>query len=175
VPFVVLTITGVVGMNYQVLLPVVSGTGAQAGVLHGALTAALGAGALTGSAWAAHRPRVHHAQLGYVAVALGVTNAVLAASGHTWLSAPALAGAGVCVSVLFATTTAQLQLSSAPERRVQTLSLIAISISAATVIGDPIVGTVVRYAGLRAAFAASSISAFIAAGYARRHAFQRGS
>lgn len=171
VPFVVLTITGVVGMNYQVLLPVMSGRGATSGVLHAALTAALGAGALAGSAWAARRRSVHRAQLSRCASGLALSNAALMAAGASWSSAPALAGAGACVSVLFATTSAQLQLSADPTRRVQTMSLVAISVSAATAIGDPIVGALVRYGGLRSALAASCITAFVAAVYALRHPF----
>jgi MFS family permease len=140
--------------NFSVVLPLLAmyeyGRGGGA---YGALSAAMGVGALAGALLMASRAKPSRRLLVGSALALGVASLVLAVTpGYLWglvIVAP-LGGAGV---LFISTTNSLLQLNSLGHIRGRVMALWSVVFLGSTPIGGPLAGALARGLGVRWAIA----------------------
>ena len=163
-PLLMLAAIGTLAYEFQVVLPIVARNTFHAGAgTYGAMTAAMGAGAVAGGLVVARRSGAKPAALVTAAAAFGtvILAAALAPSLPLELAALVAVGAGSVAFLSLANTT--LQLSAAPEMRGRVMALWAMAFMGTTPIGGPIAGWVAQHAGGRAGLALGGLTALAAA------------
>lgn len=165
-PLLMMTAIGALAYEFQIVLPLVASHTFHGGAdAYGAMTAAMGSGAVAGGLVVARRSGASPAALVASAVGFGVVilAAALAPSMTIELVALVAVGAGSVAFLALANTT--LQLRSAPEMRGRVMALWAMAFMGTTPIGGPIAGWVAQHAGARMGLALGGATA-IAAGLA---------
>ncbi len=167
VPLIMLAVISTLAYNYSVVLPLLTkSVFGRGGGSYGALSAAMGVGALAGALLMASRARPSRRLLVGAAFAFGaVTIALALAPGY-------YAGLGLLVlmggtGVLFiSTTNALLQLNAVDAMRGRVMALWSIVFLGSTPIGGPITGLLVRGLGVRWAIAIGGVAALATAAVA---------
>jgi len=165
VPLVMLAVVSVLAYNYSVVLPLLTkSVFGRGGGSYGALSAAMGVGALAGALFMASRGRPSRRLLVGAAFAFGVVTIALAlAPGYAaGLALMVLIGG---TGVLFiSATNAILQLNATDAMRGRVMALWSIVFLGSTPIGGPITGLLVRGLGVRWAIGIGGIAAILTAG-----------
>jgi len=164
VPLVMMAVVSTLAYNFSVVLPLLAkyeyGRGGGA---YGALSAAMGVGALAGSLLLASRARPSRRLLVGSSLALGiVTLALAAAPGYLFglaLLVP-LGGAGV---LFISTTNSLLQLNSLGHMRGRVMALWSMVFLGSTPIGGPLTGALANGLGVRWAIAIGGVAACLTA------------
>ncbi len=164
---VLMTLVGLIGMNFQVLLPIAADKAFNGGAgAYGLLSVAMGVGSLVGSMLAAMRREaptmklIGFASLGFGAFVIGV-----AAAPSLGIALALLVVAGVASMTLFSSCNTTLQLTSRPELRGRVMSLYILVLMGSTPIGGPIIGAIAEHAGVRTALTLGGLSGVIGAGW----------
>jgi len=168
-PLLLMAAIGTLTYEFQITLPLIAqytfGAGASG---YGALTSAMGLGAVVGGLVAASRARPTRRKLGLAAVVFGA--AVLLASVMPTFAAMVvvlpLVGAASITFISLANTS--LQLSARPEMRGRVMALYSVAFMGSTPVGGPIVGWVGQAIGPRAALVLGGVTAIVAAALAWR-------
>jgi len=172
-PLLMMAVIGTLAFNFQVVIPLIStntfGLGADG---FGALTAAMGAGAVLGGLAAASRRGVSYRRLIGLTYAMGVSILFAAAAPTLATETIALFVMGATAFAFIATANTTLQLTARPEMRGRVMALYAIAFLGSTPVGSPIVGWISAVWGPRAGFAVGGIAALIA-GFAAWMSFAR--
>jgi MFS family permease len=149
-PLTMITIIGTLAWEFQVSLPLVAGDTFHGGAgLYGAMTAAMGAGAVVGGLVSAARGTVSMGGLGVAAIGWGIaiTAAALAPSLPIEFAVLTFVGYGSVTFNSYAKTA--LQLASAPEMRGRVMALWGLAWLGSTPIGGPIIGWIGEEFGAR--------------------------
>lgn len=168
-PLLLMAAIGTLTYEFQITLLLLAHYtfGAGAGG-YGALTSAMGLGAVVGGLVAASRARPTRRKLGIAAVLFGA--AVLLASAMPTFGAMVvvlpLVGAASITFISLSNTS--LQLAARPEMRGRVMALYSVAFMGSTPIGGPIVGWVGQVIGPRAALVLGGLTAVAAAALAWR-------
>jgi MFS family permease len=172
VPLLMMAVLSTLAYNYSVVLPLLTRTVfGRGGGAYGALSAAMGVGALAGALLMASRARPSRRLLVASTLAFGVVTVLLAAApGYLWgmaLLVP-LGAAGV---LFISTTNALLQVNADDAMRGRVMALWSVVFLGSTPIGGPLTGLLARAFGVRAAIAvggAAALTTAVGAGLALR-------
>jgi MFS family permease len=161
---VMLAVVSTLAYNYSVVLPLLTKeVYGRGGGAYGALSAAMGVGALAGALLMASRARPSRRLLVASTFAFGVVTVLLAfAPGYVWgmvLLVP-LGAAGV---LFISTVNSLLQLNADNAMRGRVMALWAVVFLGSTPIGGPLTGLIVRGFGVRVAIAIGGVSALATA------------
>jgi len=164
IPLVMMAVVSTLAYNFSVVLPLLTkAVYGRGGGAYGALSAAMGVGALAGALLMASRARPSRRLLVASTFAFGVVTVLLAAApGYLWgmvLLVP-LGAAGV---LFISTTNSLLQLNADDAMRGRVMALWAIVFLGSTPIGGPLTGLIVRGFGVRTAVAVGGVSALATA------------
>lgn len=164
VPLLMMAVVSTLGYNFSVLLPLLAqrvyGRGAGS---YGALSAAMGVGALAGALLAAGRARPSRRLLVGSTVAFGLFSLAVAAAPGFNAGIVLLLPMGAAAVLFISTTNAMLQLNAAPRMRGRVMALWAMLFLGSTPIGAPIAGLLVRGVGVRWAIAVGGVATLAAA------------
>ena len=167
--FVPLVMTGIIGtfaMNFPVVFPLfvkenLGGTDTMFTILYGVVAV----GSLAGALVAARRTSISHRDVVRGAVLFGVSLMVMAFSPTLATTFAASLFVGFASIVVITTTTAMVQLGTAPVMRGRVLALQAMVLLGSTPIGGPLLGLVCEEFGARAGFVVGSVACFVAAAW----------
>jgi MFS family permease len=167
--FVPLVMTGIIGtfaMNFPVVFPLfvkenLGGTDTIFTILYGVVAV----GSLAGALVAARRTSISHRDVVRGAVLFGVSLMVMAFSPTLATTFAASLFVGFASIVVITTTTAMVQLGTAPVMRGRVLALQAMVLLGSTPIGGPLLGLVCEEFGARAGFVVGSVACFVAAAW----------
>lgn len=150
VPLLMMAVVSTLAYNFSVVLPLLTReVYGRGGGAYGALTAAMGVGALAGALLMASRRRPSFRLLVGSTVGFGLASLALAASpGYLWglLALVPLGAAGV---LFISTTNALLQLNAGDAMRGRIMALWGVVFFGSTPVGGPVTGLLVRLAGVR--------------------------
>jgi MFS family permease len=173
VQLLMMAVIGTLAFNFSVLLPLFATRTFHLGAGgFGALTSALGVGAVLGGLGAASRRGASNGRLVGLSVAFGVALVATAIAPSLAVALVALVVMGGFAFAYVATTNSSLQLTAAPEMRGRVMALYSVAFLGSTPIGAPTIGWVAQRFGVRAAFLVSGI-ATVAAAYYGWHALVR--
>ena len=164
VPLVMMAVVSTLAYNYSVVLPLLTkDVYGRGGGAYGALSAAMGVGALAGALLMASMARPSRRLLVASTFAFGVVTVLLAAApGYLWgmvLLVP-MGAAGV---LFISTTNSLLQLNADDAMRGRVMALWAVVFLGSTPIGGPLTGLIARGLGVRAAVALGGVAALATA------------
>ncbi len=164
IPLALMAVVGTFTFNFQVLLPLLatSGLGGGAGA-YGALTAAMGVGAIAGAIANGARTHVRTRTLAASSAVFGALVLALAAVPGTVPVTLVLVPVGAASVVFAASVNSHLQLTVAPQLRGRVMALYSIVFIGSTPIGGPLTGWIAGAAGPRAALALGGAVAIAAA------------
>ena len=163
-PLVMLAVVSTLAYNYSVVLPLLTkDVYGRGGGAYGALSAAMGVGALAGALLMASRARPSRRLLVASTFAFGVGTLLLAvAPGYLWGMA-LLVPMGAAGVLFISTTNSLLQLNADDAMRGRVMALWAVVFLGSTPIGGPLTGLIVRGFGVRAAVAVGGVAALATA------------
>jgi MFS family permease len=163
VPLAAMAVVGTLAFNFPVLLPLMARFEFDSGAgTFGALTAAMGVGAVLGALANAGRSREPTlADLGLLALCFGAFTALLVAAPNLPLAFAALVCVGAASSAFAATTNSLLQLGAASSLRGRVMAMFSVVYLGSTPLGGPIVGWVAEHAGARAGFAVGAAATLL--------------
>lgn len=165
-PLALTLVAGTLAFNFRVTLPLLATDGFHGGgALYGALTAAMGVGAILGALGTASRARPTAALLTGSTVAFGVLILAVAAAPTLVIEIVALIAMGMASIAFTSTANASLQLAVSPAMRGRVMALYSVVFLGSTPIGSPLIGWVAGTAGPRIALAVGG-AATAAAGLA---------
>jgi len=166
VPLLMLGIVSVMAYNYSVILPLLTkDVFGRGGGAYGALSAAMGAGALVGALVMAGRARPSTGLLVVSTFAFGGASLVLAVAPGYFVAGALLVGIGAAAMLFNGSTNALLQLNAGHAMRGRVMSLWAVVFLGSTPIGGPITGLLVRGLGVRWAVAIGGAATLVVAVY----------
>jgi MFS family permease len=168
------------GYNYSVLLPLLTKeVYGRGGGAYGALSAAMGVGALVGALLLASRTRPSRRLLVASTLAFGVITLGLAAAPSFAVGFALLVPLGGAAVFFIASTNALLQVNAEPTMRGRVMALWSVVFLGSTPLGGPLAGLLARGFGVRWAIAVGGVAALLtAAGAAvalRRRQLREGS
>jgi MFS family permease len=172
VPLVMLGVVSVLAYNYSVILPLLTqDVFRRGGGAYGALSAAMGAGALVGALLMASRTRPSTRLLAGSTFAFGCVSIVLAVAPGYYAAGVLLVGIGAAAMLFNGSTNSLLQLNASHAMRGRVMALWAVVFLGSTPIGGPITGLLVRGLGVRWALAIGGIATLAVAvwGYTALH------
>ena len=159
VPLVMLAIISTLAYNYSVLLPLLTkSVYSRGGGSYGALSAAMGVGALVGALLMASRARPSRRLLVRSAFAFGAVTVAMAIAPGYYAGLALLVLIGASAVLFISTTNALLQLNAADAMRGRVMALWSIVFLGSTPIGGPITGLLVRGFGVRWAIAVGGLA-----------------
>jgi MFS family permease len=165
IPMAMMALVGMLGFNFQVILPLLAdftfdgGAGAYTG-----LAAAMAVGSVLGALASGARGRVGPRLLVAAALGFGALAALAASAPTLPLEALALVPLGAASVTFAAGVNSSLQLGADPTMRGRVMSLYSIVFLGSTPIGGPIAGWLSQTASPRAALLMSAAAALTAAG-----------
>lgn len=166
VPLLMLGIVSVMAYNYSVILPILTkSVFGRGGGAYGALSAAMGAGALVGALVMASRTRPSTRLLAGSTGVFGVISLLLALAPGYYSAAGLLVGIGAAAMLFNGSTNSLLQLNAGHAMRGRVMALWAVVFLGSTPIGGPITGLLVRGLGVRWALAIGGIATIATAVY----------
>jgi MFS family permease len=167
VPLVMMAVVSTLAYNYSVVLPLLTKEEfGRGGGAYGALSAAMGVGALAGALLMASRARPSRRLLVAATFAFGVVTLALAfAPGYVagLLLLVPLGAAGV---LFVSSTNSLLQLNADGAMRGRVMALWSVVFLGSTPIGGPLTGLLVRGFGVRWAIAVGGVAALLTAAVA---------
>jgi MFS family permease len=162
-PLLVMAAIGTLAYEFQIVLPLVARHTFHGGAgAYGAMTAAMGAGAVAGGLVVARRSEAPPTALVRSAIGFGVVILAAAAAPSMGFELAALVAVGAGSVAFLALANTTLQLASAPQMRGRVMALWAIAFMGTTPIGGPIVGWLGQHAGPRPALAIGGLTAILA-------------
>jgi MFS family permease len=168
IAFIMVTVIGTMGFNFNVLLPLEATDVLHAdAVVFGLLTSSLGVGALIGALVLARRggAPTNRLLIGMAAV-FGLLETAVALPRSIPLTLAVIACTGFFMSSFSAAANTRMQLSSPPELRGRVMSVYSMVFIGTTPIGNLIVGAVASTAGVRWSFVVSGLPCFASALFA---------
>ncbi len=165
VPLLMMALVGTLTYEFQISLPALATEtfNGGAGSL-GAVTAAMGVGAVIGGLVSAGRPGSGIRTMALAAAAFGGTVLLVVLSPTLVAASGALVAVGAASIWFLSTGSTTLQLTAAPEMRGRVMALWTVAFIGTTPVGGPIIGFVAEQAGPRWALALGAAAALIAAG-----------
>ncbi len=163
-PLAMMGVVGMLAYEFQVVLPVVARTTFHGGpAAYGALTAAMGVGAVVGGLAVAGRGQTGPGPLVRAAATFGVVILLAAAAPNLGWEMAALTLVGAASVQFLSLGNATLQLSAAPEMRGRVMALWSVAFLGSTPIGGPIAGAVADTFGGRAGLVLGGLACLVAA------------
>jgi predicted MFS family arabinose efflux permease len=164
IPLLMMAVVSTLAYNYSVVLPLLTkDVYGRGGGAYGALSAAMGVGALAGALLMASRARPSRRLLVTSAFAFGVVTVLLAfAPSYLWGMA-LLVPMGAAGVLFISTVNSLLQLNADDAMRGRVMALWAVVFLGSTPIGGPLTGLIVRGFGVRAAVAVGGVAALATA------------
>lgn len=162
-PLLMMAAIGMLAYEFQVVLPVVASQTFHAGAgAYGAMTAAMGLGAVAGGLAVARRSEATPAGLVMAALAFGAVILAAAAAPTLTIELVALVAVGAGSVAFLALANTTLQLASEPAMRGRVMALWAMAFLGTTPIGGPLTGWIAQEAGGRWALALGGATAIVA-------------
>ena len=166
VPLVMTAIIGTFAMNFPVVFPLfvkenLGGTDTTFTILYSVVAI----GSLAAALVSARRTSISNRDVVRGAVLFGVSLLVMAVSPTLATTVPASLFLGFASIVVITTTTAMVQLSTAPVMRGRVLALQAMVLLGSTPIGGPLLGWVCEVFSARAGFVVGAAACFVAAAW----------
>ena len=173
IPLALMALVGTLGLNFQVVIPLLARFSFDGGAaVYGILAASMAAGSVLAAIASSARQRVTTSLIVGAAFAFGLF-ALLAASAPTLaLEAAALAVLGAATVTFAAAVNSWLQLAVEPQMRGRVMALYSIVFLGTTPIGGPIAGWLAEAIDPRATLVMAAATALLAA-LAGRIAFAR--
>ena len=164
VPLLMMAVVGTLSYNFIVILPLFAGSVFhRGGGTYGALTTAMGVGALAGALAVASRLRPRYQQLVLVTFAFGALAMAVAVAPTLLIALVLLVPMGAASVSFIALANSLLQLNSSGQMRGRVMALWAIVFLGSTPIGAPLTGLVAAHFGARAALGMGAVAALLAA------------
>ncbi len=164
VPLLMMAVMGTLSYNFTVTLPLfASDVFHRGGGTLGALTTAMGIGALAGALLVASRRRPSYRLLIIVSFVFGALALVVALAPTLPLTLVFLVPMGAAGVAFIALANSLLQLHSSGQMRGRVMALWAIVFLGSTPIGAPLTGLVAAHLGARAALGMGAVAALVAA------------
>jgi len=164
VPLLMMAVVGTLSYNFIVILPLFAGSVFhRGGGTYGALTTAMGVGALAGALAVASRLRPRYQQLVLVTFAFGAFAMAVAVAPTLLIALVLLVPMGAASVSFIALANSLLQLNSSGQMRGRVMALWAIVFLGSTPIGAPLTGLVAAHFGARAALGMGAVAALLAA------------
>lgn len=166
ITFLLITVVGMLGFNFNVLLPLLAYKTLHAGAQEfGLLTSALGAGALTGALFLAARGgKPTHVMLASTAAIFGLMEALSGQSRSLIVTLLFVAATGVMMSIFSALANTTVQLSAPPEMRGRVMSVYTTIFIGSTPIGNLATSSVAAAISVPASFVFTGLPCIAAAG-----------
>jgi MFS family permease len=166
VPLVMTAIIGTFAMNFPVVFPLfvkenLGGTDTTFTILYSVIAV----GSLAGALVSARRTSISHRDLVRCTVLFGVSLLAMAVSPSLATTFPASLFVGFASIAVITTTTAMVQLGTAPVMRGRVLALQAMVLLGSTPIGGPLLGWMCEVFGARAGFVVGAVGCFVAAAW----------
>ena len=179
-PLVMMAVVSTLAYNYSVVLPLMTkSVFGRGGGAYGALSAAMGAGALVGALLMASRAKPSRRLLVGSTFAFGGASLLLAVAPGYLAAAILLVGIGGSAMLFNASTNSLLQMNAGHAMRGRVMALWAVVFLGSTPIGGPLTGLMVRGLGVRWAVAIGGFATLATAAVAyyslRRRRLQEGS
>ena len=169
-----LFLIGAFGINFPIYISTMSVRVFHAGAgQFGLLTSMMAVGSVAGAFMSARRDKPSITLLVVGAAAFGLAFSLAAVMPTYWLFGLALMGIGISNQTLTTTTTAVVQLSTAPAMRGRVMAILLAIALGGTPIGAPFVGWIADRFGPRWALAVGAASGFGAALVALRYLVRR--
>jgi MFS family permease len=166
VPLLMMALVGTLTYEFQVSLPALSTRTFSEGPQGlGAITAAMGVGAVIGGLVSASRRATGLPPLVASAAAFGLATALVALSPDITLACVALVAVGAASVWFLSVGNATLQLTSRPQMRGRVMALWAVAFLGTTPVGGPLIGWIAQQASPRWALAIGAAAALVAAGF----------
>jgi MFS family permease len=168
ITFLLITVVGTLGFNFNVLLPLLASDILHAGVQEfGLLTSALGAGALAGALFLARRGgRPTHLILAGTAALFGLMEALAGQTSSLIVTLLFIAATGAMMSTFSASANTTVQLSAPPEMRGRVMSVYTTIFIGSTPIGNLATSSIAATLGTPFSFAFTGLPCVVAAGVA---------
>jgi MFS family permease len=160
VPLVMMAVVGTLSYNFQTVFPLFASRDLHGdGTTFTILFAVVSVGALVGALRTARRTTSNVRSVAMASLGYGCAMALMAIVPNQWLAYVVGVGLGVASITFLVSSTAIVQLESAPEMRGRVLALQAMLFLGSTPIGGPIVGWVSDQFGARYAIALGAVAA----------------
>ena len=169
VPLGLMALVGTLGLNFQVILPLLARFSFEGGPsAYAALVSAMGAGSVVGALISGARGRTDARLIIGAALAFGVLALLAAAMPSLALEVPVLALLGGSAVTFAAAINSSLQLAVEPQMRGRVMALYSVVFLGSTPIGGPLAGFLSEAFDPRAALLLAALAGFSAAwaGYA---------
>src|SRR6202034_3341706 len=164
VPLLMMGLVGMLAYEFQVTLPVLAKVVFHGGATtYGAMTAAMGVGAVVGGLMTAARGRTGMRALVLASIAFGVVLLFAAAAPFLGLAFVALALVGYASVSFLSMGNSTLQLETEPQMRGRVMALWSVAFQGSTPLGGPLIGLVTAEVGARAGLGVGALSCFVAA------------
>jgi MFS family permease len=158
-----MAIVGVFAFNFTVTLPLLAKfTFHGSGALYSEFLAAMGAGAVLGGLFTAHRSRPSIRMLSFIAVVFGMAILAVALAPTETVALVLLVVMGAASISFVATNNASLQLRADPAMRGRVMSLNAIAFLGSTPIGAPLLGWISDVSNPRVALVVGGVATLLA-------------
>lgn len=163
VPLLMMAVVGTLAYEFQVVLPLMAKYVFDAGAgAYGAMSSAMGVGAVTGGLYTAAKTTRSPTALASTAMAFGALIGIVAIAPNLGTELVALFLMGAVSITFLALGNTTLQLACAPSMRGRVMSLWAVAFLGSTPIGGPIVGWVSEHAGPRYGLGLGSVATMLA-------------
>jgi MFS family permease len=140
-PLISMAIVGVFAFNFTVTLPLLAKVTFHGGAgLYSTFLAAMGAGAVVGGLFTAHRANPSTRLLAVIGVCFGILITAVSLAPTKWLAVALLVPMGAASISFISTNNATLQLRSDPAMRGRVMSLNAVAFLGSTPIGATLLG-----------------------------------
>ena len=164
IPLLMMAVVSTLAYNYSVVLPLLTkSVYGRGGGAYGALSAAMGVGALAGALLMASRARPSRRLLVASTFAFGLVTVLLAVAPGYYVGMALLVLLGGAGVLFISTTNSLLQLNADDAMRGRVMSLWAVLFLGSTPIGGPLTGLLVRGFGVRWAVAVGGVAALATA------------
>ena len=161
-----LVVISTLGVNFNVLLPVLASKTLNSGPqVFGVLSALFGFGALCGALFSASLGRASRRALLLGAAAFSLSEVVLSPLRVTWAAAIVLVVTGMAYSVYSSQTNATLQVSVTDQMRGRILAIYGYAFFGLAPVGGLLAGWLAQTGGTLLAFLVAGVSGLVAAGY----------
>lgn len=174
VPLVVMAVVGTLGYNFSVLLPLLAErVFGRGGGSYGALTTAMGIGALAGALSVAALRRPSRRLLVLATFAFGIFIVAVGLSPGFIAALAFLVPMGAAAVAFVSLTNSLLQLEAEPAMRGRVMALWSAVFLGSTPIGGPLAAAFASWWGTRAAFVIGGVATVLTAAFAAAHLQRR--
>ena len=169
VPLVMMAMVGTLTYEFQVSLPaLVTDTFGEGATSLGAITSAMGVGAVVGGLVSASRRATGIRPLVLSSAAFGLSTALTAISPTVQVAAASLLLVGASSVWFLSVGNATLQMTAAPQMRGRVMALWAVAFLGTTPVGGPLIGWIAEHASPRWALGVGAAAALAAAALGAR-------